>query len=479
MFIILSIAFLTLGSCRKQDIISNDSNLKLTFSTDSVVFDTVFTSIGTSTRRLMLYNTSKSRLNITSIQVGEKTQSVFRLNLDGSAGVSFENIEIPANDSLYVFVRATINPLNTDNPFVVEDDLVFHINGNIQKVKLIAWGQDANYIIADQYVKGYPTFKIVADSLQTTHWTAGKPYVVYGYALIDSYGELIIEAGTQIHFHDKSGLWAFSDGVLKVQGTKENPVIFQGDRLEQAYRDIPGQWDRIWLMDGRQGSDHEIDYAIIRNGFIGIQAESFLKPTTNNLKINNTIIENHTGIGIFARMFAIDASNIVVANCGSYAMALTTGGDYRFIHTTFANNWSFSTRNNPSLFINNYAMDTLNNPVPVAFHLLMGNTIVYGSNDEEIETNFVTGADSTYLFDRCLVKTERKLSLYPGFVDCIKNVDPLFKDYTHFDYHPDTLSPVIGKGKIEYSTTIPFDLDGINRTPISDIGAYQFVPKTN
>ncbi|NOU48772.1 MAG: hypothetical protein HOO86_17160 [Bacteroidales bacterium] len=479
LLLIIPIALLLFDACRKQDLISNDSALKLTFSTDSVVFDTVFTSIGTSTRRLMIYNTSNKRLNISSIQVGENGGSVFRLNVDGTPGLAFENIEIAANDSLFVFVRATIDPLNVDNPFVVEDDLVFLINGNIQKVKLIAWGQDANYIIADQIVKKFPKFKIVADSLQTVHWTAGKPYVVYGYALIDSYGELIIDEGARVYFHDKSGLWAFSDGVLKVRGTLENPVIFQGDRLEQEYRDIPGQWDRIWLMDGRQGFDHEIDYAIIRNGFIGIQAESFLKATANNLILRNTIIENQTGMGIFTRLFAIDASNLVVANCGNYSMALSIGGDYRFMHTTVANNWSLSTRNNPSILLNNYTFDSLDVAIPVPFNLVMGNSIIYGSNSEEIETDFVGGADSTYLFDHCLVKTERKLSSFPGFADCFKNQDPLFKDYEAFDYHPDTLSPVIGKGKIDYSNIVPNDLDGVSRLPLPDLGAYQFVPKIN
>lgn len=475
-FIAVFLIALLFYACRKQDIISHDPNLMLSFSNDSILFDTVFTSIGTSTRKLMIYNTSNKMLNISSIRLNGASQSVFRINVDGAAGVSFENIEIPAKDSLYVFVRAKIDPHDVENPFVVEDELVFLINGNLQQVKLIAWGQDANYVVADQFVKGYPRFKIVADSLQTVHWTAGKPYVVYGYALIDSYGELIVDAGARIYFHDKSGLWAFSDGVLKVQGTRDNPVIFQGDRLEQDYRDVPGQWDRIWLMDGRQGFDHEISYAIIRNGYIGIQAESFLKPTGNSLKISNTIIENQTGIGIFTRMFAVDAFNMVVANCGNYGLALTWGGDYRFIHTTLANQWNFSIRNNPTVLLTNYVLDSLDVPIPSPFHFLMGNSIVYGSNEEEIETDFVAGADSSYQFDRCLVKTDRKLSKYPGFVDCIKNADPFFKDYAGFDFHPDTLSPVIGQGKTNYSDQYPSDIDGVWRAPLPDLGAYQFVP---
>ncbi len=464
-------------ACRKEDNISNDPDLKLGFSNDSVIFDTVFTSIGTSSRRLMIYNSSNKALKISSVDLNGGSQSVFRLNIDGSAGTSFSDLEIQANDSLFVFVRATIDPQNQNNPFVVEDELVFMTNGNEQKVKLVAWGQDAVYILADQYIAGFPAFKIVADSLESVHWTAEKPYVVYGFALIDSYGELIIDEGARIYFHDKSGLWAYSDGVLKVKGTESNPVFFQGDRLEEDYKDIPGQWDRIWLMDGRAGVNHEIEYAVIRNGFVGIQAESFVKQTANSLIIRNTIIENQTGIGIFSRWFTIDAANVLIDNCGSYGMALTMGGNYRFIHSTIANYWGFSTRNNSNLYVSNYALDSLDVPFPIPFSLEMGNSILYGSNEEEFETDFVGGADSLYVFDHCLIKTKRNLSQFPGFVDCQKNEDPKFEDYSTFDYHPDTLSPVIARGKTDFALEFPKDLDGLDRsTP--DVGAYQFVPIT-
>ncbi len=470
------LVFLIFSSCRKDDIISIDSSISLAFSGDSVVFDTVFTSLGTVTRKLMVYNKSNKRIKISSIQLQGGSQSVYRMNVDGIPGTTINDIEIAGNDSLYVLVRATIDPQNVNNPYIVEDDIVFLTNGNEQRVKLVAWGQDAIYIVADRQVGKFPKFKIIADSNQTVYWTAEKPYVVYGYALIDSYGTLIIEEGARIHFHDKSGLWAYVDGVLKVRGSLENPVIFQGDRLDKDYRNIPGQWDRIWLMEGRQGFNHEIDYAIIRNGFIGIQAESFLRATSNQLNISNTIIENHTGIGIYSRLFAIDAKNVVVANCGNYCVALTAGGAYRFMHTTLANNWGYSVRNTPSLFYNNFLLDSLDRPIPVSFNLEFGNSIIYGSNSEEIESELVSGADTTYLFDHCLVKTERNLANWPSFENSFKNEDPKFKDYAAFNYRPDTLSPVIGRGKISIANLIPFDLDGISRSGSPDIGAYQYVP---
>jgi hypothetical protein len=473
--LLASLVILAFASCRKHELISNDASLKLSFSADSVVFDTVFTSLGTVTLPLKVYNRNNARLNISSIFLNSGNQSAFRMNVDGTPGIEVNNIEIAPNDSLFVFIRATIDPLDQSNPFVVEDDIIFNTNGNEQSVKLVAWGQDAVYILANRYIPGFPRFKIVADSLETTVWTADKPYVVYGYALIDSYGELIIEEGARIHFHDKSGLWAFADGVLKVRGTQENPVLFQGDRLDQAYRNIPGQWDRIWLMEGRQGFDHEIDYAIIRNGFIGLQLESFLRPTQNKLKITNTIIENHTGMGIYAILHQIDAENLVVANTGSYTVALTGGGNYNFRHATIANNWSYSVRNSPVMFMNNWLTGE-EGTIPIALNVGIGNSIVHGSNPEEIILDFVEGAASNFLFDHCNIRTQRNLNDWPQFVNCISNQSPRYRNYQAFNFRPDTLSPVIGMGSLNIAALVPYDLDGVNRTAAPDLGAYQFVP---
>jgi len=467
-------ALIFFSSCRK-DMISSDPSFKLGFSTDSVIFDTVFTSIGSVTKQLMVYNKNKDKISISSVSLVSGSQSPYRINVDGTPGLTVENIEIAPNDSAYLFVRVTIDPQNINNPFVVEDELRFVTNGNEQLVKLVAWGQDAVYILADQQIVGFPPFKIIADSLQTTIWTADKPYVVFGYALINSYGTLIIEEGARVHFHDKSGLWAYVDGVLKVRGSLENPVVFQGDRLDQDYRNIPGQWDRIWLMEGRAGFDHEIEHAIIRNGYIGIQAESFLRATENRLSIKNTVIENHTGIGLFSRLFYIEADNLVIANCGNYAAALTLGGVYRFTHATMANKWSFAPRNNPLLFLSNYLIDTSDNVVPIPIDFYAGNSIFYGSNNEEILTDFVSGADTNYIFDYCNIKTERNLTLWPGFTNCQKNEDPLFRDYANFDFQLDTLSPSVDIGSTVIAAEVPLDILGVSRTTLPDLGAYEFV----
>lgn len=463
-------------SCKKKDVISDDTSLKLEFSNDSIIFDTVFTTLGSATHRLMIYNRSNSKIKISDIQLEGGSSSQFRVNLDGESGSQFSDIEIEGNDSLFLFAKVTIDPNNVSNPFVVEDKLHFLTNNNQQEVKLVAWGQNANYILADTYTPGFPPYKVVADSLETVHWTSEKPYVVYGFAVIDSYGELIIDEGTKVYFHEASGLWAYADGLLKVYGTPENKVYFGGDRLEQNYSDIPGQWDRIWLMEAPQGEDHIIENAVIENGFIGLQAESFLRAATNQLILHNVVVQNMSGIGLFSRFYNIESSNTLLANCGGYCLALTAGGNYDFKHTTLANFWNFSVRNTPSLFLNNYILDSLDNPTAIPFNLSMGNSIIYGYNKNELETDMDGGADSVYSFKYCLLKTDLNTTNTSNFNSIIKNKDPLFVAPTENDYRIDTLSPVIGYGDVNIANNVPFDLDGISRLPSPDLGVYQFVP---
>ena len=115
--------------------------------------------------------------------------------------------------------------------------------------------------------------------------------MVYGFIAIDTLDKLTIEAGTKVHFDNSGGMWVYRGGTLKVEGTKEKPVIFRGDRLEPGLEDLPGQWDRIWI---NEGAINEINYAIIQNAFVGIQAEALFlngNPTQlGNLSLKNTIM---------------------------------------------------------------------------------------------------------------------------------------------------------------------------------------------
>ena len=136
-------ALVVLASCKKENTITTDTNCKLTFSTDTVMFDTVFTSLGSSTHQLKIYNGYQDDLNISEIRLMGGEQSRFKINLDGVNGSEFYNKVIPAHDSLYTFLNVTIDPNDQYTPFVVEDSIMFVTNGNTQMIKLVAWGQNA------------------------------------------------------------------------------------------------------------------------------------------------------------------------------------------------------------------------------------------------------------------------------------------------------------------------------------------------
>ena len=211
LLILILLAF-SFQACKKEHHISDDPSLKLSFSADTVLFDTVFTSLGSATHQLKIYNRSDNDLKISSIRLTGGEASPYRFNLDGENGTEFYDKTLPAGDSLFSFLRVTINPNDMNTPFVVEDELEFVTNGNTQTIKLLAWGQNANYIVGDKVTSAIAgKYTIVADSLQTTVWTNERPYVVYGWALINSYGTLKIEAGTQVYCHQGSGIFAWSD----------------------------------------------------------------------------------------------------------------------------------------------------------------------------------------------------------------------------------------------------------------------------
>ncbi len=476
-FTLLVFAF---TACRKEHHTSDDPNLKLSFSTDTVLFDTVFTSLGSATHQLKIYNHSDNDLNISSIRLLGGDSSPYRFNLDGENGLEFYDKTIPAGDSLFSFLRVTINPNDLNTPFVVEDELEFVTNGNTQTVKLLAWGQNANYIVADKVViigdQPYH-YHIVADSLQTTVWTKEKPYVLYGYALINSYGTLRIEEGTRVYCHQGGGIFSWSDGQLIIEGTAEEPVIVQGDRLESYYQDKPGQWEQILMMDGRAGADHRVSHAIIRNGTIGLNCQSTLKVTECALRVDNTVIENQSGYGLFSILYPVEAKNFVIANCGNCNL-WAYGGDYRFVHGTIANYWNGSEQDNNknAIIVSNYSVGANNELFYYPFRMEMDNCIVYGKQKDEFKTYFGPDADSLYTFDHCLIKSEKYNGTMAGFNHCLFNLEPHFANAAKPDCHLDSIaSPAIGTGNPLFGNEVPYDLDGISRIGAPDMGAYQYV----
>ncbi len=467
--VILASLWISTG-CEEEKLIEEPVDLE--FSADTLLFDTVFTSIGSATRNFKVYNNRDKKLEIDRIKLGMGQNSPFRINVNGLSGTDFENMELRADDSLFIFVEVTIDPNSKDQPMIVTDSIIFNTNGNIQDIKLVAWGQDAIFIVADKQIPGLPPFKIVAKEGQHVTWDDPKPYVIYGYAVVDSTASLTIREGTNVHFHAGSGLWVYKGGSLKVEGTAGNPVTFQGDRPEDQYKDIPGQWDRIWLNEG--SLDNEISHAVIKNGFIGIQAEILDGHMGNKLAMDNVIIRNMTGIGILGRNYNIEASNIEVSNAGSYGMALTNGGNYNFRHVTVANYWSESVRQTPSVYLNNFYEYPDKTLVSNDLNATISNSIIYGNQSNEfLAEDIDDGTQMSFTLDHCLVRTEENTS-GSSWVNCIINDNPEFEDTSDDDYNLTQNSPAVNTGNP--AVNVPVDLKGDMRDSQPDMGAYELIP---
>ncbi len=475
-FSIFSLIFI-FSSCRKDEDFIEDSSAKLGFSTDSLMFDTVFTTMGSVTKQIRIYNPNDKSIRIKSIRLANGVNSMFRINVDGVPDYQFANVEIAAKDSMYIFVKVTVNPNNQNNPLVVSDSIVFETNGNIQDVKLIAWGQDAYYHVPNKKLTfndgSYITYSFAGCKVP---WATDKPHVIFGLCVIDSDSTLIIPEGAKIHMAPDAILWVLDNASLKINGSINNKVKIQGCRSDEHYRNLPGQWGKIWLS--RASINNEIKHAIIRNGGIGIQIDTNVNANPT-LKLENTLIENMSVAGIFAQGAKLNVSNSVITNCGQYAVVLSIGGYYEFYHTTIGNYWNYNYRQTPSLVLNNYYKYTENGIDKISLRplvkALFANCIVYGNNEKEIVLDKNSNAVFNFEFDHCLLKTELNTSNVTNYKSCIINQNPLFKNTDVNDLHLMQNSPAKESGNTAFGMLFPVDLDGVIRSGNPSIGAYEFV----
>ncbi len=473
-YILFIFAGVVLLSC-EDDKVLEDSTAKLSFSTDTVMFDTVFTGIGSATKQFKVYNTHNKPIIISSVELARGTSSPYSLNVDGTPSNQVSDVEIKANDSIFVFVEVKINP--SLNDMIEKDSIVFFTNGNMQDIKTLAFGQNINLL------KG--------ERIETETWTNEKPYLVYYSSIVDSLETLTIEPGTKVYFHNRASLFVL--GTLQVQGTNNNPVLFQGDRLEGFYSDKPGQWGAYTTLENGAtyvfggihflpGSfDNIIDYAIIKNANKGIQLDSAVgaNPT---LQISNTIISHMNLAGIYAQTSRVNGYNLVLNNCGSHAIALTLGGSYNFNHITVANYTPYSSRNTASIALNNYY--TYNNTAYV-YNLEQAkftNSIIYGDggeNGNEIVIDYAGEGTFEYLFDHCMVRVSEEFDMSDEahFNSIIRNPSegPRFVSRSEYIFELDTLSPAIDAGLNAYGELAPNDLNQNSRTQdeAPDLGAYE------
>jgi len=474
-FILLMVALSVLlhNSCRKDNIFNNDHSFKLSFTQDTLLFDTVFTTVGSITKVFRVHNTSSKAVMISTVELGGKLASNYRFNIDGRSGVLINNIEIDAKDSVWVFVEVTVDPNNSITPMIVEDSLIFTVNGNRQKVMLAAFGQDAYF----HYPTVPATSTFPAYSTISGVWATDKPHVVYGWAFIPDNLSLVMPAGTRVYMHDNANIIALTGASLKIYGSLGNEVIIRGDRLDAYYKDQAGAWGRIWLSAG--SINNEIEYAIIQNGRVGVHVDTLGASSLPTLVMKNTIIKNMSSAGLFAQGSWVEAENCVFSDCGELALWLNIGGRYRFKHCTVGNNWTYSNRQIPSLVINNYYEDIYGSfqvrPIDEAY---FGNCIFWGNKEDEIAFDKYPLGASVFnvTFENCMVRSTLNFAEEPvTFISVLKNINPLFEKPDSMYLQLRDNSPAIDAGAAAVSTGIFTDIEGNSRVQgiAPDMGAYE------
>lgn len=473
-FILAVFSCVFVFSCHEEDF-TTSSDVRLEFSTDTLSFDTVFTTIGSTTQFFKVKNPGKKAVNISNIYLAGGESSPFRLNINGVESNEDSDVELYGGDSLYVFVEVTIDPTGQNLPMVVNDSVVFNVNGNSQDVDLIAFGQDFHLFNGEE--------------IESQHWINDKPYLVYNYVIVDSLETLTIDPGCRIYFHNKSSL--FVKGTLNVNGTFEEPVSFLGDRLEEEYSNVPSQWGYyVELSDGSTyvygglhflvgSKDNTIDYAVIKNANKGIQVDSMGFSDNPVLTLSNTRVENMSLNCLDARSTWLKASNCIFANSGSYSVALLFGGNYEFNHCTVANYYNLDTRTVASLILNNYYEY---DDVTYSYNLEkaeFSNCIIYGNNTDELSLDNYGGGSFNYQFSNCLLKSKTYSTAESGFTESLFNEDPVFADVYEYNYAIESLSPARDIGNLDVANFFPLDLNNNSRLADDgpDLGALEWVPE--
>ena len=497
---------ITVSSCR-QDFVFEPSTGDLIFSKDTIYLDTVFANIGSSTYTLKVYNKSSKDIKIPTIQLGKGLTSKYRMTVDGMTGENnriFHDVELLAKDSMYIFIETTAG-IGDANPsdFLYTDQIEFDSGANLQKVELVTLIQDAYFIFPNKQNGITESIPIGFDEDGTVLETNGrnlshnhpdngdeftfqtdKPYVVYGYASVPNGEILTIPAGARVHFHADSGLVVQEGGTLHINGSLsttaalENEVIFEGDRLEPGFSDVPGQWGTVYL---RQGSaNHRIKNLTIKNAIIGLLVENnFGTPMT----IENTQIYDCSNVGLLGRAATIEGKNMVINTAGVASLACTLGGSYEFKHCTFNNNWASSKQ--VAVTVDNYYTDTTTNQ-QIAFDLIKAdfkNCIIFGSNQIELLVNKSTDTTKQFnkLFSKCQIKfnnTNNQFTNNPDYAfinDATEIIKNGIVDFQNISKNKLFIGADSASKNFGVDVGVPFDILGNPRNGIFDLGAYNSI----
>jgi len=470
-YILLALIALIISACSKDESFTTDKSAILQFSDDTIKFDTVFTTIASSTEGLVVYNRNTNGVRLSDIRLKNAATTGFRLNLDGQYGTSFSNIDLYGGDSLICFLEVTLPVQNSDTPVLVTDEIVFTLESGVQhRIVLQASGQDATIL-------NNPTI-----STNTTY-TPIRPYLIFGTLTVKEGATLTLSPGSRLFFHADAGIHC--EGTLYADGTADNEILLRGDRLDKMFWYLPydrldNQWQGIEFTSTSKGN--YLNHTDIHGGLYGIIASAENTETTQLTLLNSTI-HNVGGDGLSLTKTAATIANCQISNCRGHCISIL-GGSYDFYFCTIAQfcPW-IADRGHAILFSNGTdasdykALEQLN----IINSLITGyaSDEVYGSPAEKVD-----GAQFNFKFQNCLLCTPEPKEYVESFQNCTYQTTDQKTNFRTFDTENFIYDFRLTEGSIARSKgtgdggildIYPTDRLGIQRNPSSiDVGCYQF-----
>lgn len=476
----LLMAFAFLTACNDFEQFTTDKGAVLSFSSDSIQFDTVITTVGSSTRMLKVYNRNDRGIRITRAWLEQGSVTSFRVNVDGvflapASGASASGLEVPGSDSLMVFAEVTVPERNQNESFELSDRLFFQLeSGVVQSVVLHATGQDA-YMWRGKVIR------------QDTTLQAGRPYVIYDSLSVEPGARLTLAAGVQLYFHDQANLLV--RGSLVSEGTLEAPVVLRGDRTDRLfdylpYDNTPSRWGGVRLFAESFGNT--LRYTDIHSASYGIQCDSSAMDNVK-LVLENSILHNIGGDGLKAVNCLISVGNTQISNTLGHCVYLI-GGNSEFVHCTLAQFYPWESVRGQALYLSdNYFSATVPLQKAHFYNCLItgyGEDVLLGSLNEK-EQKY------DYLFRNSLLNTPAVTddARYAGCVFegereedcCIREKGFVLFDTRNYlyDFAPDSCSAALQLADTVYTLRYPFDRNGVSRLggkrPAA--GCYEYVPR--